>query len=226
MSIQRFGIIDIDGLWLLPRTKGGYPRFVDLDERKDVILVREQQHRHVPGTEYLATNPVDIPELTSFLETHPQRLSDVVFKALAASASAQDPFQAFPPELCAVLLELLGPRDVANLRLSSKAFSQLPQTYFKHLIKKEMPWAWELHDIDRGSEHNRGVDWYTLWNDLWIQDGGFCADEEWRAAVQDGQPIYRPFKIQIKGLRNRRMIYEDISIILDMMAEAQTDSTE
>ena len=186
MSIQRFGVVDIDGLWLLRKTKGGYPRFADFDERQDVVLVREQRHRHVPGTEYLATNPIDVPDLTRLLESRPEHSSDVVFKPLVASTSAQDPFQALSPELCAMLLELLGSQDVANLRLSSKAFSQLPQTYFRHLIRQEMPWVWELHDTDGGSEPKRGLDWYDLWKDLWILDGGFCADEDARAVVAAG----------------------------------------
>jgi hypothetical protein len=220
MSIQRFGTAEIDGLWLLRRTHGGYPRFVDFDERKDVILVREQQHRHVPGTEYLATNPIEVPELTSFLETLPERSSDIIFSPLVASASAQDHFQTLSPELCAMLLEMLRSQDVTNLRLSSKRFSQLPQTYFKHLIEQDMPWVWELQGAHGRIEPTRGVDWHALWQQLWTLDGGFGMDEDRRAPAEAGQPFHRPYMFQIKGLRNRRMIYYDISIILDMIADA------
>lgn len=226
MSIERFGTVDIDGLWLLRRKDGDYCGFDDFEERKDVTLVGEQYYRHVPGTEYLAANPVDIPDLTRLLESRLQRSSDVVFKPLVASASVEDPFQVLSPELRAMLVELLPSTDVANLRLSSKAFSQLPQTYFKHLIRQEMPWVWELQDTNSGSGPNCGVDWFAMWNDLSIQDGGNCMDEERRAAVEGGQPIYRPLKFQIKGLRNRRMIYRDISIILDMMADARAELAE
>lgn len=223
MSFERFGTVDIDGLWLLRRKEDDYCPFDDFEERKDVMLVGEHHYRHVPGTEYLATNPVDIPELTRFLETRRQRESDVVFKPLVASASEKDPFQDLSPELRAMLLELLPSSDVANLRLSSKAFSQLPQSYFKHLIRQEMPWVWELQDTNSGSETKRGLDWFAVWNDLWVYDGGYCIDEEGRAAVEDGQPIYHPWKMQINGLRNRRMIYRDISIILDMMVDARAE---
>lgn len=140
MSIERFGTVDIDGLWLLRSTNGDYPRFADFEERKDVTLVGQQWYRHVRGTEYLAANPIDIPELRDLLESQRQQSSDVVFEPLVASKSAKDPFQALSPELRALLLELLASSEVANLRLSSKAFSQLPQTYFKHLTRQEMPW--------------------------------------------------------------------------------------
>ena len=226
MSIERFGTVDIDGLWLLRSTNGDYPRFADFEERNDVTLVGQQWYRHVRGTEYLAANPIDIPKLRDLLESQRQQSSDVVFEPLVASKSAKDPFQALSPELRALLLELLASSDVANLRLSSKAFSQLPQTYFKHLIRQEMPWVWELHDTNSGIEPKRGLDWFALWWHLWTNDGGYCGDEVARAEIEEGQPIYHPFKFQIKGLRNRRMIYEDISIILDMMADARAELAE
>jgi hypothetical protein len=226
MSTHRFGFVDIDGLWLLRRTKGDYPRFASFNEREDVTSVSEQWHHHVQGTEYLAANPVDVPELTSLLEScHTESSSDVVFNPplVSATPAAHDPFRALPPELCAMLLEMLEIRDVANLRLCSRTFSQLPQTYFKHLIRREMPWVWELHDKHSGSEPKRGVDWFALWNQLSASDGGSCADEKKRAAADYDEGHSYDGVVEIKGLRNRRMIYRDITIILDMISEARAE---
>jgi hypothetical protein len=221
MSLHLFGTVDIDGLWLLRSSKGDYPRFTGFDERKDVTIVGEQWYYHLPGTEYLAANPVEIPELTRLIKSHTESSSDVVFINLDGS-TARDPFHVLSPELRAMLLEMLEPRDVANLRLSSKAFSQLPQTYFKHLIRREMPWVWELQDIHSAIETRRGINWFSLWNALFAADGGSCADEKNRAPA-GGYGSHSCKDSEIKGLRNRRMIYRDIGIILDMISEARVE---
>lgn len=226
MSVRRFGTVDIDGLWLLRRTMGDYPRFAGFDEREDVTLVSEQWYHHVPGTEYLATNPMNVPGLTETIEVIPKRSVNVVFEPLVASTTAKDPFQALPPELRSMLLELLASRDVVKLRLCSKAFSQLPQTYFKHLIGQEMPWVWELNDTRTGIELKRDLDWHTTWNVPWMSEREFWAGGKKRARTADGQSVFRPINWQLKGLKNRRMIYRDISIILDMMTEARMKTTE
>lgn len=221
MSMQRFGRVDIDGLWQLRRKRGDFPRFASFDERKDVAKVGEQWYNHVPGTEYLATNPVDVPELTRLIESCAKASSDAVFSLPAIPTSARDPFHDLSPELRAILLEMLERRDVANLRLSSKAFSQLPQTYFRQLIEKEMPWVWELHDTHSGTEPKRGIDWFALWNKLSASDGGDCVDEQKRA--ESSEPHSYDGKLEIKGLRNRRMIHRDINVILDMIADARAE---
>lgn len=217
MSMQRFGIVDIDGLWRLRMTKSDWPRFAGFDERKDVISVGEQWYRHMPGTEYLAANPVKVPALTKLIQSVPEAFDDVVFDQLVTSTTAQDPFQALSPELRIMLLDMLAPKDVANLRLCSKTFCQLPQSYFRRLIEREMPWVWELHDTRNRVPPKHGTNWFALWNRLSASDGGACLDEQERySGGRDGSHAYDGH-VEIKGLRNRRMIYRDISIILDMM---------
>ena len=224
MSIQRFGAVDIDALWHLRETKCAGPRFAGFEERKDMLCANGRWRQHVPGTEYLATNPVVVPKLTELIESCATASSDVVFSQLAIPASAHDPFETLSPELRTMVLERLGPRDVSNLRLSSKEFSQLPQTYFKHLVAEEMPWIWELHDTHTGSAPRRGIDWFALWNRLRASDGSDCADEK-RRAEPGGDRWHTYNKVEIKGLRNRRMIYRDIGFILDMMASLDMTTT-
>jgi hypothetical protein len=221
MSIQRFGVVDIDGLWLIREENhdDSELRYAGFDERKDVLNVIEEYYHHIPGTEYLAANPVVVPALTKLIESRPKATSDVVFNQLHISASGtQDLFQTLSAELRIMLLEMLGSRDVANLRLCSRSFSQLPQTFFRHLIAREMPWVWELHDTSE-STLDRNIDWFALWTRLSASDGGACVDEKKRNLIEpDRAHAYDGKADEIKGLRNRRMIHRDISIILDMIA--------
>jgi hypothetical protein len=222
MSIQRFGIVDIDGLWQLRKLRCAGPRFSDFQERKDMLRTNGPWHWHFPGTEYLAANPLVVPKLVKLIERCSNSSSDVVFSQLTAHASTHDPFDTLSPELRTMILDMLGPRDISNLRLSSKEFSQLHQSYFKQLIAKEMPWVWELHDNYTGSMPKRGIDWFALWSQLRVSDGGDCADEK-RRSQRGGDKSHTYNEAEIRGLRNRRMIYRDISMILDMMADARTE---
>lgn len=223
MSLHRFGKVDIDGLWLLRSTKGDYPRFTRFDERKDITIVGEQWYDHLPGIEHLAANPTEIPELTRLIESHAETFtSDVVFRHLD-DTTARNHFHVLSLELRAILLEMLEPQDFAKLHLCSKAFSQLPQTYFKHLIRREMPWVWELHDIHSGSK--RGIDWFGLWDGLSAADGGSCADEKNRdpAGGDRSQSYDGNMKGEIKGSRNCSKIYRDITIILDVIIKVRAE---
>jgi hypothetical protein len=225
MSIERFGTVDIDCLWNLRKAKGDeHPRFQAFDERADVVLVGKQNYHAVVGTEYLASNPTEFPEMASLIRSCTEAASDVVFNQLPTLASTDDPFQTLSPELRLILLEMLEKRDVANLRLSSKTFSQLPRTFFRQLIGDEMPWVWELGCLGSKEIPREGVDWFTLWNKLSAADGETCLDEKTRAEnaqVEGDRSHALAGEAEIRGLRNRRIIYRDIGIILDIMAEAK-----
>lgn len=125
MSVQRFGMVDIDGLWQFRKAHGSFEftRYRDFEERKDVQLVGEQWFRPVPGSEYVAANPMEIPQLRKLIADCATDAGDVVFQILSHSETIHDPFQSLSPELRSMLLEFLGSKDVANLRLGSKSFS-------------------------------------------------------------------------------------------------------
>lgn len=91
--------------------------------------------------------------------------------------SSSDPFSSLSAKLRLMILELLGMKDVANLRLASSAFRQLPQSYFRHLIPVEMPWVWEVSAL---GVQARGIDWYKLWLALRSADGADLNDEKER----------------------------------------------
>jgi len=63
-------------------------------------------------------------------------------------ATSQDPFLGLPKELNYSVIEHLGSRDIANLRLASRAFRQLPISLWHRLLRQEMPWLWEMWSDD------------------------------------------------------------------------------
>jgi hypothetical protein len=137
MSIERFGTVDIDGLWNLRKTKGGHrPRFRGFDERADVSLVCEQKYHAVVGTEYLASNPTEVPEVAETIRSCTRAASGIQSSQRPAPASTRDPFQALSPELLMMLLEILERRDIANLSKSSQTFSQLPRPFSNGFFEK------------------------------------------------------------------------------------------
>jgi hypothetical protein len=225
MSVERFGTVDIDGLWNLRNTKGGdreHPQFRDFDERADVTLVGEQEKCYaVVRTEYLASNPTEVPEVAEIIRSCTRATSDNLSSQKPPRTSTHDPFHALSPELRMMLLEILEWQDIASLSMSSRIFSQLPQTFLKQLLRKEMPWVWELDDIGSEGLVTGDVDWLALYDRLHTADGGTCSDEKARAEGNRSHTLNRD--LEIRGLRNRRMIYRDIGIVLDMIAEAKAE---
>jgi hypothetical protein len=114
---------------------------------------------HSLGSEWLYANPVWIPALTplfrsaireepSFNTKNGAFAVDPISKSnprshpLSASQT-QDPFQTLPQELIESITGHLSSPDISNLRLASRAFTQLPISLWYHLIRAEMPWLWE-----------------------------------------------------------------------------------
>lgn len=84
-----------------------------------------------------------------------------------------------------MILEHLGSKDIANLRLATPVFRQLPTILFRRLFLEDMPWLYKMKDLDVAS-----VDWYD-WYCKWKSDGE-----------------------DLKGLRNRRRIWRDVEGIV------------
>ena len=84
-----------------------------------------------------------------------------------------------------MILDHLGSKDIANLRLATPAFRQLPTILFWRLLLEDTPWLYEMKDLDVAS-----VDWHD-----W-----YC---KWKHCCED-----------VKGLRNRRSIWRDVEEIL------------
>lgn len=145
-SLQRTGSIDIEGLtdwWSLDASYEVFHSFP-----RDPAVNCSQWHEHVSGAEFVAANPCFVPGLPAILASA-DRKADAnfvygsVFDTSNASTGAGDVFSRLSQELRDILLVLLDPADIANLRLASRTFRQLPQSFFRSLILREMPWLWE-----------------------------------------------------------------------------------
>lgn len=102
-----------------------------------------------------------------------------------------DIFSTLPPELRTEILRGLPARDIASLRLASRSFRALPASLFKDLIRREMPYFWEIDDLDP-----RGTDWAALYTAL---------RRDWTRGIL--------------GLRNRARIWREAEEIVDMIRE-------
>ena len=153
-----------------------WTRFDGFPQPTDLGIVLQDEYECHPGTEYLAADPMNIPGLDGLIKSGSEgRVSDVAFSSPRTASTARDVFSTLPIELRRTIAELLPGKDVANLRIASANFTELPQSYFHHLIKTEMPWVWEVEDL-----HANEVNWYGLWRKLAAADGGSYEDEKKR----------------------------------------------
>ncbi|KAM0170132.1 hypothetical protein ACHAPC_008177 [Botrytis cinerea] len=111
---------------------------------------------------YLAANPHDIPGfslivLDAYKHQNPYdkdmgavwRRRQFKGDSLQPYVNSTDLFEKLPIELKQIILCELGSKDIANLRLVSRAFRQLPQQLFRDLLVKELPWFWEIDQIQQ-----------------------------------------------------------------------------
>jgi hypothetical protein len=157
LSLQRLGKLDIHGLisWR------------NLDFKENIHIkepsnpeVRRASHTHWAhhvGSEYLAANPIYIPSLIPILESassvepgfSPQNSA---FKRLnpqlldgKGNAKNEDPFLKMPQEIREQIVDYLCSTEIAKLRLASRAFYDLPISLWYRLLRREMPWLWEVY---------------------------------------------------------------------------------
>ena len=60
-----------------------------------------------------------------------------------------------------MVLDHLGSKDIANLRLATPVFRRLPTVLFRRLFLEDMPWLFEVKDLDAASVD--WYDWYCKW---------------------------------------------------------------
>ncbi len=84
-----------------------------------------------------------------------------------------------------MILHHLGSKDIANLRLATPVFRQLPTILFRRLLLEDMPWLFEVKDLDVAK-----INWYDC----------YCrVKSNWK---------------DLKGLQNRRRIWRDVEEIV------------
>ncbi|MCJ1421091.1 hypothetical protein MMC32_007453 [Xylographa parallela] len=214
VSQRRLGSIDVEGLWYWRALEGTYEAFFINFPRdfavktvyERVPTVYDPFWQHEPGSEFLAANPVEIPGFSALLndpmcymgfeqpsqfvfQRHSQKLKNPSVTnhgtpLWSNSLHSADPFTKFPAELSDMVLACLSSKDIANLRLASSVFRQLPTILFRRLLLEDMPWFWEAQDMPVGN-----ASWYDVY-----RKAKFC----WL----------------FKGLQNRKRIWKDVEEIV------------
>jgi hypothetical protein len=96
-----------------------------------------------------------------------------------------DGFMKLPSELRYEILNSLSSRDIANLRVVTPAYRQLPVILFRTLVRQEMPWLFEAETMPIGN-----TDWFMLYKMV-------------KLCWQD-----------LMGLRNRKRIWKDVEEVV------------
>ncbi|KAF2757903.1 hypothetical protein EJ05DRAFT_476197 [Pseudovirgaria hyperparasitica] len=159
------GVVDVNGLmdwhYFVDGPRYGEPTYradgnVDEDDRpyswghhEHVRGCGSDFWLHPKGTEYLAANPLFVPKLPALLQMATETKPDFDPRGSPFAESKDDglqtdDFSRLPWELKMEILSHLSSKNIANLRLASRTFRHLPNTLWKHLLMKEMPWLWEV----------------------------------------------------------------------------------
>ncbi|UZP38137.1 hypothetical protein NXS19_005953 [Fusarium pseudograminearum] len=100
VSLQRNGVVDIEGLTLWWRREGTYEDFHQFPRDQAVIDAQEQWWSHDLGNEYLAANPCFIPGFQSLLQScqdSDTKDFEPAGTAIPTQASTNDPFAKTTP---------------------------------------------------------------------------------------------------------------------------------
>ncbi|KAJ5210857.1 hypothetical protein N7491_010669 [Penicillium cf. griseofulvum] len=108
----------------------------------------EQVWPSIKGQEVLVVNPVKIPQLDANLA--PVMESFDKQAALDQDSQSQDIFNRLPAELRHWVFDYLPAGSIIALKAASFAMhtTTLPGEFWKHRLRSQIPWLWEIHDID------------------------------------------------------------------------------
>ena len=159
-----------------------------------VLRAADQSWVHEPGSEFLAANPIHIPRWDTILKERSWETNEKTpDQAITWSTTSQaNPFVRLPKELLHHILSYLTCRDAVHLRLVSPVFHRLPGWLFRDYLKNEMPWLWEVDDLQVAEDS---------WQNLY------------RMAARSTEDI--------KGLKKRKMVWEACEEICKTIKELQ-----
>lgn len=157
VSQLRFGTFNVSDLWQWRLLEGKDKAISHCDPAVQRALGGEWLHRS--GDEWLTANPTFVPALPQILQNAVYgsaasvNASDSAFPTCRAgktsksqSTEREDCFGILPQEVLFQIILTLRSLDIAALRLASRTFTDLPILLWKKLLKKEMPWLWEVWD--------------------------------------------------------------------------------
>ncbi|CAH0054008.1 unnamed protein product [Clonostachys solani] len=110
---------------------------------------QDQLWLHLSASEFLAANSCFVPALPSIIASvtvNQTVLSNYFHISPAAPGGGQssDSLSRLPMEIRLQLASLLNASDFANLRLVSRTFHNLPQSFYRDFIHRKCPWLWEI----------------------------------------------------------------------------------
>ncbi|KAI2714267.1 hypothetical protein CBS147354_7436 [Penicillium roqueforti] len=160
-SKVQFQCINASGLMTWRNSEFDYDSRDSFPRCKEVRSSQKQWWFHQPGTEYLIANPLDVPGLPEILLAAVENQeSDASYDPSYEIESSQSPtkrpvpshnsqadfLSVLPAEIRLMIIDYLDSSDIASLTVASKAFTELPNTVWYRLVRREMPWLWEAWD--------------------------------------------------------------------------------
>lgn len=172
---------------------------------------------------------------------------------VSSSAVQNDVFTFMPPEICLLITSYLNASDITNLRIASKVFTKLPNSVWLRLIREEMPWLWESHHdgvVHKPSIWTAVTanDLKVLRSERELYSEILGGDDTSTREMVDfllpfpkevpgqlilprestnWQAVYTEIKknwSKLKGLQNRKRIWEDVEEILKRIEKCETEA--
>ncbi|KAK2766097.1 hypothetical protein FQN54_007612 [Arachnomyces sp. PD_36] len=130
----------------------------------------EQFWESVPGEEFSASDPTEVPDFDELL--NPTTASEFLIPSANLSLEqkvAADPFDKFPQEILNLIFPYLPGESILALRRASWRVygATRPNIFWKQLIYREMPWFWELHEVIEENKYP-DLDLRSLY--LWLDE--------------------------------------------------------
>lgn len=100
-----------------------------------------RQWIHYPGDEWLATNPFGVDQLRKIFNNAMDPECD---QPSGIPGPARGPFPNLPMEIRTMIFSYLTYHDAHALRLVCREFSHLLPHIWYSILRKEMPWLWEM----------------------------------------------------------------------------------
>ncbi|KAJ4300680.1 hypothetical protein N0V90_002768 [Kalmusia sp. IMI 367209] len=208
LSRQRFGYINFEALGMYCFAEGDYDIVINVSSDENVRNSSQQWWSHDAGCEYLAANPLFIPRLTPILRDAIQH--DTEFDPQTGAFDVPpyrgegDLFNSLPLELRLQTLSYLSSRDIANLRLASRTFRQLPVLLWRDLLLAEMPYLWEVWSDDEP------YIWATVTHDAVMEHENQESEiqtrlNDTRNIIKEEYPkIIDEWEVEVKGILSKR----------------------
>ncbi|RFN49779.1 hypothetical protein FIE12Z_5927 [Fusarium flagelliforme] len=236
-SLRRQGVVDVEGMIQWWRLEGNYEDYHGFPRDPAVRQASQQWWEHNVGDEYLVANPCFVPGLEPLLQTSGQKTDSQngdseLTHIMTTGTANDDPFAKLPAEIKHAILVELSFKDIASLKLVSRAFQHLPNSVLYEVTVRDTPWLYEA--------------WSSLPISFWATTTKEAMVKKWdddtEAFNRSAHPavpvrqlsrtgtdwlrlhaeIFRNRK-SLLGLQNRRRIWKDCEEILDRIEKYRNE---